>query len=99
MFSGVALSYIDTKSEHGDIHVGHSNGVNLINTVEDNRIKYSQRDYSKAVLARKIQKSSEDQARRRFYPLWRTTCCLTAVQFQGLILLQRSVSSDLTWDH
>ena len=42
------LYYIDTKED---------TGVNLnINTVEDNRIKYSQRDYSKAQLARKVQK-------------------------------------------
>ena len=30
--------------------------MNLVNTVEDNRIQYSERDYSKAVLARKVQK-------------------------------------------
>ena len=48
------LYYIDTKEQdHED--TGHYD-VNLINTVEDNRIKYSERDYSKAVLARKVQK-------------------------------------------
>ena len=48
------LYYIDTK-EQGHEDTGHYD-VNLINTVEDNRIKYSERDYSKAVLARKVQK-------------------------------------------
>ena len=30
--------------------------MNLVNTVADNRIRYSERDYSRAVLARKVQK-------------------------------------------
>jgi hypothetical protein len=41
------LYYMDTKDR---------SGVTLINTVDDNRTSYSQRDYSQAVLARKIQK-------------------------------------------
>ena len=45
------LYYIDTKEDT----CGHYD-VNLVNTVEDNRNKYSQRDYSKAQLARKVQK-------------------------------------------
>ena len=42
------LYYFDTK-------VGRSDGVNLINTVVDNGAKYSQRDYLKAEMARKLQ--------------------------------------------
>jgi hypothetical protein len=42
------LYYMDTKK--------HQEGMTMINTVEDNSTKYSQRDYSKAILARKIQK-------------------------------------------
>ena len=51
------LYYIDTKADDYDEteEPGHYD-VNLVNTVEDNRIKYSERDYSKAVLAHKVQK-------------------------------------------
>jgi hypothetical protein len=42
------LYYLDTKADQ--VH------VTMVNTVEDNGTKYSQRDYSKAELARKIQK-------------------------------------------
>ena len=49
------LYYIDTKEEQDHEDTGHYD-VNLVNTVEDNRIKYSKRDYSRAVLARKVQK-------------------------------------------
>jgi hypothetical protein len=41
------LYYMDTKD---------SSGVTLINTVDNNSTSYSQRDYSQAVLAKKIQK-------------------------------------------
>jgi hypothetical protein len=44
------LYYLDTKTGHDH------DEMSLINTVEDNGTKYSQRDYSKAELARKIQK-------------------------------------------
>jgi hypothetical protein len=49
------LYYIDTKESHSGT-ANDQYDVNLVNTVEDNRIKYSQRDYSRAQLARKIQK-------------------------------------------
>jgi Reverse transcriptase (RNA-dependent DNA polymerase) len=50
------LYYLDTNEAHDEVEdTGHYD-VNLVNTVEDNRIKYSDRDYSKAVLARKVQK-------------------------------------------
>ena len=39
-----------------DTHIKDTNGVGLVNTVADNATKYSERDYSQAVLARKIQK-------------------------------------------
>ena len=42
------LYYLDTKKDQIQI--------TMVNTVEDNSTKYSQRDYSKAELARKIQK-------------------------------------------
>jgi Reverse transcriptase (RNA-dependent DNA polymerase) len=45
------LYYIDTKED-----TGRHYDVSMVNTVADNRIKYSQRDYSQAQLARKIQK-------------------------------------------
>ena len=42
------LYYTDTKKDHSE--------VSMLNTVIDNRTKFSQRDYSNAELARKIQK-------------------------------------------
>jgi hypothetical protein len=50
------LYYIDTKEDHGEIDKTGHDDVNLVNTVEDNRVKYSKRDHSKAVLARMVQK-------------------------------------------
>ena len=57
------LYYIDTKEERID------NGqydVNLVNTVADNSIKYSQRDYSRAQLLRKVQKIIGQPSSRTF---------------------------------
>ena len=51
--SSKGLYYLDTKTDYEESR--DSNEVNLINTVADNGTKYSQRDYSKAELARKIQ--------------------------------------------
>jgi hypothetical protein len=48
------LYYLNTKTGHG-----HDEMSLVKNTVEDNGTKYSQRDYSKAELARKIQKIIE----------------------------------------
>ena len=93
---------MDTKDGHYD--------VNLINTVDDNRIKYSQRDYSKAQLARKIQKSigrpstktflsiidvSEGQAQRHFCPSL-TSIFYQTVQSHVTTSLPRSLSSGRT---
>ncbi len=57
------LYYIDTKEDHGEIE---QTDVNLVNTVEDNRVKYSKRDYSKAVLARMVQKMIGRPSTRTF---------------------------------
>jgi hypothetical protein len=56
--SSKGLYYLDTKTNqaHKDIKTERDgNEVNLINTVANNGTKYSQRDYSKAEMARKIQ--------------------------------------------
>ena len=50
------LYYIGTKEDHEEIEETEHFDVNLVNTVDDNRVKYSDRDYSKAVLPRKVQK-------------------------------------------
>jgi hypothetical protein len=42
------LYYLDTQED--------TKGVSLVNTVADNAVKYSERDYSKAKLARSVQK-------------------------------------------
>ena len=51
--SSKGLYYLDTKAGHEE--PARDTEINLINTVADNGTKYSQRDYSKAELARKIQ--------------------------------------------
>ena len=50
--SGKGLYYMDTKTQQNNNNID----VTLVNMVNKNHVKYSQRDYSKAVLALKIQK-------------------------------------------
>jgi hypothetical protein len=50
--SSKGLYYLDTKAGHEE---PRDKEINLVNTVADNGNKYSQRDYFKAELARKIQ--------------------------------------------
>jgi hypothetical protein len=50
--SSKGLYYLNTKVEHEETR---DKEINLVNTVADNGTKYSQRDYFKAELARKIQ--------------------------------------------
>jgi hypothetical protein len=60
--------------DHEEIEETGHYDVNLVNTVEDNSIKYSEHDYSKAVLACKVQELLEGPARRHFCPSWTKTC-------------------------
>ena len=73
--SNQGLFYMDTSSDDGNVLITTDDksciteSTTLVNTVDDNKNKYSQREYSQALVARKLQQTVGRPSTRTFMSL------------------------------